>query len=286
MVDVLVIGHLNWDITLRVDALPAPDGEAAIVDREEHAGGSAGNVAVGLAQLGVAVGVGGCVGTDARDERIITELAAAGVETTAVQRDAELRTTHKYVLVDPTGEVMVLGAAGANAGFDPAGLPAGWPAGLRRLHLTSQRPATACRLAASAAAADVPVSVDPGRRIDADAEAATATAAVVFLNDREATLAVDIAPTPTRAVVVKHGPDGAELRTPSRRITHPGFPAVATDTTGAGDAFAAGYLAATLRGAAPERRLAVANACGAIAAGAAGGRPQLEWSAIERYLRS
>ena len=286
MVDVLVVGHLNWDITLRVDGLPAPDGEAAIVDRDEHAGGSAGNVAVGLAQLGVAVGVGGCVGTDARGERIIAELAAAGVDTGAVQHDAGLPTTQKYVLVDPAGEVMVLGAAGANAGFDPAGLPHGWPRGLHRLHLTSQRPATASRLAATASAAEVPVSIDPGRRIGTDAPGAMAAAAVVFLNDREAALAVDVAPTPTRSVIVKHGPAGAELRTATGRITHPGFPAVATDTTGAGDAFAAGYLAASLRGAAPERRLAVANACGAIAAGAAGGRPQLEWSAIERHLRS
>ena len=93
MVDVLVVGHLNWDVTLRVDTLPVPDGEAAIVDRDEHAGGSAGNVAVGLAQLGVAVGVGGCVGTDDRGEQIVTELRAAGVDTTAIQCDPTLPTT-------------------------------------------------------------------------------------------------------------------------------------------------------------------------------------------------
>ena len=286
MVDVLVVGHLNWDVTLRVDTLPVPDGEAAIVDRDEHAGGSAGNVAVGLAQLGVAVGVGGCVGTDDRGEQIVTELRAAGVDTTAIQRDPTRPTTQKYVLVDPAGEVMVVGAAGANAGFDAAGLPAGWPQGLRWVHLTSQRTAQAQTLAAAAAAAAVPVSVDPGRRIDTDAAAATADATVVFLNDREAAVAVDVAPTQTRSVVVKHGPDGAELRGTAGRTAHPGYPTAATDTTGAGDAFAAGYLAAALRDAPPERRLAVANACGAIAAAAAGARPQLTWAAIERRLGS
>jgi ribokinase len=284
MVDVLVVGHLNWDITLRVDALPAPDGEAAIVAREEHAGGSAGNVAVGLAQLGVAVGVAGCVGTDTRGRQILEALAAAGVDTDAVQQHASLPTTQKHVLVDPAGEVMVLGAAGANAGFDPTALPAGWPQGLRRLHLTSQRAAQAATLAATATAAGVRVSVDPGRRIDADVTAATADATEVFLNDREAAVAVEVTPTTTRSVVVKHGPDGAELRRASDRITHPGFPAVATDTTGAGDAFAAGYLAAALRGDPPERRLAVANACGAAAAAAAGARPQLSWADIAGRL--
>ena len=286
MVDVLVVGHLNWDITLRVDTLPAPDGEAAVLDRDEHAGGSAGNVAVGLAQLGVAVGVGGCVGTDARGEQIVAELTEAGVDTTAIQRDPTRPTTQKHVLVDPDGEVMVIGAAGANAGFDAAGLPAGWTEGLRWLHLTSQRTAQARTLAAAAAAAAVPVSVDPGRRIDTDAAAATADAAVVFLNDREAAVAVDVAPTATRSVVVKHGPDGAELRSAAGRTAHPGYATAATDTTGAGDAFAAGYLAATLQAAPPQRRLAVANACGAIAAAAAGARPELAWAAIERQLRS
>ena len=285
MVDVLVVGHLNWDITLRVDTLPAPDGEAAVLDRDEHAGGSAGNVAVGLAQLGVAVGVGGCVGTDTRGEQIVAELHEAGVDTTAIQRDPTRPTTQKHVLVDPDGEVMVIGTAGANAGFDAAGLPAGWTEGLRWLHLTSQRTAQARTLAAAATAAAVPVSVDPGRRIDTDA-AATADATVVFLNDREAAVAVDVAPTATRSVVVKHGPDGAELRSAAGRTAHPGYATAATDTTGAGDAFAAGYLAATLQAAPPQRRLAVANACGAIAAAAAGARPELAWAAIERQLRS
>ena len=44
-------GHVNWDITLRVDRLPGPDDEARVRERSEGGGGSAANVAAALAML-------------------------------------------------------------------------------------------------------------------------------------------------------------------------------------------------------------------------------------------
>ncbi len=52
----------------------------------------------------------------------------------------------------------------------------------------------------------------------------------------------------------------------------PAAPTVdALDTTGAGDAFDAGYLASMLAGDPLERSLAIANACGALSTRAVGG---------------
>jgi 2-dehydro-3-deoxygluconokinase len=48
------------------------------------------------------------------------------------------------------------------------------------------------------------------------------------------------------------------------RLNSPGFPARQVDPIGAGDSFDAGYLAATLWGWAPEKRLRTANAMGAF----------------------
>ncbi|MCO8268933.1 carbohydrate kinase family protein, partial [Haloferax sp. AB510] len=45
---VICAGHVNWDVTLRVDALPEPDGEATVESRVGAGGGSAANVASGL----------------------------------------------------------------------------------------------------------------------------------------------------------------------------------------------------------------------------------------------
>lgn len=73
------------------------------------------------------------------------------------------------------------------------------------------------------------------------------------------------------AVVLKRGADGAVHGDAGGLWTHPGFSARPVDTTGAGDAFNAGYLAAMLRGAPVAERLMFANACGALTVAAVGG---------------
>jgi ribokinase len=139
-------------------------------------------------------------------------------------------------------------------------------------------------LAQRARAAGVPVSFDPGRRCgDRDYAEALARADVVFLNDREAAtmLADDPYGDPDRTIVLKHGPRGAEVRRGSTTHIHPGFAVESVDTTGAGDAFAAGFIAALLDGESDERALAVANACGALAARSTGARTVLRWDDVE-----
>jgi len=49
-------------------------------------------------------------------------------------------------------------------------------------------------------------------------------------------------------VVVKHGAGGAERQTGGRTVSHPGYPVDPVDTTGAGDAFAAGFIAGRFEG--------------------------------------
>jgi 2-dehydro-3-deoxygluconokinase len=65
-------------------------------------------------------------------------------------------------------------------------------------------------------------------------------------------------------VVLKLGARGCAALINGERLTSPGFPAQQLDPIGAGDAFAAGYLAATLWGWTPEKRLRTANAMGAF----------------------
>ena len=73
------------------------------------------------------------------------------------------------------------------------------------------------------------------------------------------------------AVVLKRGADGAVHADRAGLRRHAGFRAKAVDTTGAGDSFNAGYLAAMLHGAAANERLAFGNACGALTVAAIGG---------------
>ena len=69
---------------------------------------------------------------------------------------------------------------------------------------------------------------------------------VVFANESESRL---LRPTGTPLTIVKNGPQPVRVlgRQGSLEVEVPALPAI-TDSTGAGDAFAAGYLAAALRG--------------------------------------
>jgi sugar/nucleoside kinase (ribokinase family) len=74
-------------------------------------------------------------------------------------------------------------------------------------------------------------------------------------------------------VVVKRGPDGAVVGKGDQRWSAPAEPAENRDTTGAGDAFAAGFLASWTRGADIEEALRLATRVAARAVSSQGGRP-------------
>jgi ribokinase len=283
---VICAGHVNWDITLRVDHLPEVDGEAAIQHRTGAGGGSAANVAVALAGLRVPVSLLGSVGDDDNGRAARRELTDTGVDCDPMQTVTDGETAVKYLIVDGGGELMVLGQTGVNEAFRSGHLPDDTLHEADVLHLTSQHPETAARLAERAADAGVTVSFDPGRRLgQRDYTETLALADVVFLNDREAATALDdCTDHGAETIVLKHGPRGAELRTGGETFTHPGFAVETVDTTGAGDAFAAGFLASRLQGDDYDEALAVANACGALAARSAGARIDVSWTAVSELV--
>ncbi len=316
VVRVLCAGHVNWDVTLQVDALPEVDGEARVHDRQESGGGSAANCASVLATLDVPAGVFGSVGSDPQGRRARRELVDAGVDVAGLV-ETDVGTATKHLVVDPDGRVMVLGDDRGNEAFTVEDLPEGTLAGTDLVHLTGQRAARATELARRASEAGATVSVDPGRRAGKRGfESVLALAEYVFLTSEEASgVGIDTDdpadrgdwtapdghdPAEDRVVVLKDGPEGARVRTPAGEVTHAGFDVDPVDTAGAGDAFAAGFLAVALGEWAPlpatgelpagdpaerlRRALVVADACGAIAARRAGARVHLTREDVERFL--
>ncbi|MFB6155551.1 MAG: carbohydrate kinase family protein [Haloferacaceae archaeon] len=287
MARVICAGHVNWDVTLRVDHLPDPDGEARIESESGDGGGSAANVAAALTGLGQSAAVLGAVGDDERGRAAREKLDAAGVDCTHLVEAPDAKTSVKYLVVDDGGQVMVLGGCGTNESFGAAALPDDALADADHLHLTGQRPATAAELARRATEAGVRVSFDPGRRIVARDFADTLSRSdVLFLNAREAetVLSAGTVDADRQVLVVKRGVDGAEVRAPGGTWSHPGYSVDVLDTTGAGDAFAAGFVASLLEGDDYGRAVAVANATGALAATVVGARPSLSWAAVESLV--
>jgi ribokinase len=284
---VVCAGHINHDVTLHLDRLPGPDEEARVEGEHRGGGGSAGNVATALAGLDASATVFGSVGNDDRGRRLRRELEAAGVDCTYLVK-TEGRTASKRLLVDHEGQVATLGQPGANEAYAADDLP---EATLRRadaLHLTGQDPETARALAKRGQAAGVSVSVDPGRRTGARDDAPVlARADLVLLNATEAERLCGpdgSLPDSDAVVVVTRGAEGAEARTPDRVVSHRGYGTEVSDPTGAGDAFAAGFVLAHGTGKSLRAALAVGNACGALAASRTGARAAMDRAAVRRRL--
>ncbi|WP_448627898.1 carbohydrate kinase family protein [Geodermatophilus sp. URMC 64] len=269
---VLVVGDVATDVVAVLDGEPAPgsDRPAAIRTR---GGGAGANVAVHLARLGVPVQLAACVGDDPAGAVLAAELDAAGVRS-ALRTVPGTPTGTIVSLVEPDGQRSMLADRGANLALRPDDVPPVAPGG--HLHLSGytllDEPSRAAGLAALTAAADVgaTVSVDPAstgplRRYGVDRWLAdTAAATLVLPNAEEARLLTgcsDVADA-ARALAARHpavavslGADGGLWAAGTTLVHRPAHPATVVDTTGAGDAFAAGLLSVWLAGGKPPAAL-------------------------------
>ncbi len=229
-------------------------------------GGSAANVAVAAAPL-VATRFLGCVGADALGRQLVAELAAAGVDVRVQRRG---RTGTIVVLVDVDGERTFLPDRGAAAELHPVaeaelddvavlhvpayGLHEGRTAGsVRALLDAAARRGVEVSLDASSWAVLRAIGVGAFRALVEQVRPVA-----LFVNADEAR-ELDLDRTPLHGVTVVRK-DGASpttvLGADGSRLVVPVDPVEGVrDSTGAGDAFAAGWLSARMEGLEPRARV-------------------------------
>jgi ribokinase len=286
---IVVLGDVMVDVVTRLSVPLAPGSDAPALIRL-HGGGSAANTAAWLAQAGAEPVLVGRVGDDERGRGARDELRAAGVDARLVA-DPDLPTGTCVVIVGPDGERTMAPDAGANDGLSDADLSDDVLGAAGHLHVAGYallRPGSrpAARAAISRALEHgMPVSVDPSSAALLSPEFLdhAAGAGLLLPNADEARMlsgegdperAARALATRFGEVVVTLGADGALWTDGRESVRADPVPVeAAVDSTGAGDAFAAGLLAARLDGAAPAEALAAGARLAAEAVGRPGGRP-------------
>lgn len=253
---VVVVGDLMVDVVVRPSG-PLRTGSDTASEVRLTGGGSAANTAAWVASRLRPVALVAGVGDDDLGASARRDLAGLGVRTEGVVTVAGARTGTCVVLVDRAGERTMLPDRGANDGVDVDAVRAAVRGGsIGWLHLSGYTVLHDGSRAAGVAALDaarergIPTSVDPssaGPILDLGAAVLAdllRPVDLLFANEEEVAAlgGEEAALSIASAVVVKRGAAGATWTDGTRRVDVAAVPVEVVDTTGAGDAFAAGFL--------------------------------------------
>jgi ribokinase len=238
MGDFWVIGPIAWDRVLHVPCLPPSGGFVQASKASERPGGSGANAAIALASTGVNVHMVGYTGEDEPGARLRAVLGAAGVDVGFVQaRDGH--TSEVVILVEPSGERAMTGIWPdlLHTVLVPmAEITAGdvvYFAGWREEFLPAMAKLTV---------GGVIVATVPPPLLAPALPAAYVIGSETQYGDQNLQEIVSTGDRAVRAVVVTRGSDGVVIHDQDGSTAYPARPVAVVDTTGAGDAFAAGFL--------------------------------------------
>lgn len=293
---IICLGILVADVVGRpLHAIPDP-GRLVLVDEMSlHTGGCASNSATALVRLGLPVEVIGKVGTDPFGDFVLNALSKRGIGTQGVIRDKNVGTSATMVMVAPDGERRFVHYIGANARLTLADVDFSMIKTGSILHVAGSlvmpgidgRPTAELLQQAHQAGITTFLDTvwdDTGRwmeilapclpYIDYFVPSLPEGQALTGLDD-PAEIAHFLIDHGVKTVGLKMGVDGCLVMTSDSQIIRvPSFQVDVVDATGAGDAFAAGFIAGVWHNWPLEKTAKFANAVGALCVtgvGAAGG---------------
>jgi ribokinase len=314
---VVCLGAVNVDLLYRVEDLGPfleawpllrPGGEIALTPGEEsrlqkilsrqaapagrQGGGQAANTAYALARLGLDVALLGRVGEDG-DGAFLKE-SLSGVNLDYLQQSGA--SGRAYILVDPEGQRTILVAPNTNDELDIKDLPLEALAATKFLHLTSfvgDGPLEVQEEIARRLQDGPRITLDPGelytRRGLRALEGIIDHLDTLLVTEREWEMLGGRQkihpPWGPPVVVIKRGARGARLITPPRYLDFPvELVPQPVDTLGAGDVFAAGYLAGRFSGLHLNLAVRLANRAAVVSLGGVGRENYPDKKFLEQQL--
>jgi fructokinase len=305
MADVICLGELLIDFVPTVTGTDLASADAF----KKAPGGAPANVAVGLVRLGVPTAFMGKVGDDGFGRMLIDTLAGAGVDVGPLRTTHEARTALAFVSLKADGdrEFLFYRSPSADMLFAPEDVDEAAIGRARMLHFGSISLIGEPSRSGTLHAVDVAtrqglrIAYDPNLRLALWPDEAAARAGmrlgleraqIVKIGEEEVEFLTGIA-DPVRgarslwhegmvAMAVTRGARGCWWLTRDAEGEVEGYAVRPVDTTGAGDAFMAGFLSGFVEepdaASDPERVARIcrlANAMGALTTTARGGIPAL-----------
>jgi len=134
--EIVGLGALNIDHIYKVERI-LEDGEALVLDAGSSSGGSAANTIYGLARLGVSTGFCGVVGDDADGKTLIQDFRKVGVDTSRIRVKRGAKSGSVLCLSDKLGRRSLYVLPGANNLLTIADLDLAYINQASMLHLSS-----------------------------------------------------------------------------------------------------------------------------------------------------
>ena len=298
---IVCLGILVADVIGRpLHSIPNPGSLVLVDEMSLHSGGCAANAATALAKLGLPVEVIGKVGADPFGDFVISVLEARGIGIKGVKRDSQVGTSATMVMVDPDGERRFVHYIGANAALKIGDIDFDRIASAAILHvggslvlpgIDGQPTAQLLQQARQAGVVTFLDTVwdDTGRwmsllepvlpYIDYFMPSLPEAREITGFDEPEQ-VAQRLIDHGVGTVALKMGPDGCLVKSGDEESFRlPAYEVEVVDATGAGDAFAAGFITGVWKGWSLERTAHFATAVGAMCVmgvGAAGQVSSLE----------
>ena len=245
------------DKLYKVNHIASSDEESEILDFKESPGGSAANTAVGLARLGVKTGFIGKVAADREGKLLLRDFIEEGVNTDGILISEGGRSGNVIGFVNENGERALYVDPGVNDSLEFHEIDVNYASKADLIHLTSflgEKPFKAQKKLIEALP-EISVTVDPGmiyaRKGLAELKPLLERCLVFFPNEREVNLltgknyregAETLLNKGARIVAVKLGARGCYVTDGEENHLIEPFKVKVVDSTGAGDAFCAGFL--------------------------------------------
>jgi len=262
--DVIGYGALNLDKIMSVDKIPKADEEGFIISQEYHPGGSAANTIVGLARLGLKTGYIGKVGSDGEGRILLEDMKREGVDSRNIKA-CDGNSGAALCFVDGKGDRAMLIIPGVNDTISMDDIDLEYVKSCKFLHLSSfinkstdLSFQTQKKILKETKAE---ISFDPGQLY---AEKGTdemkdilSRTKVIFPSEHEVTLLTGcdykkgsevLISEGVEIVAVTRGEEGCYVTDGTDEYDIPAEKVDVVDTTGAGDAFDAGFLYGLIMG--------------------------------------